>query len=162
MLILGIDPGTRTTGYGIIRFDHGTAACVEYGTIENKASLTPWQCHVRIADGIARLVQEYTFDAAAVESQFFFKNPATALRIGEARAAAVLPVSRAGVVVFEYAPARVKQSVVGTGAARKEQVQAMVRTLLGLKEPVAQEDAADALAIALCHAHTKRFDQKVP
>ena len=162
MLILGIDPGTRTTGYGIIRHERGAATCIEYGTVENPDKLTVWECHVRIYDGIARLVQEYKFDAAAVESQFFFKNPLTALRIGEARAVAMLPATRAGVPIFEYAPARVKQSVAGRGAARKEQVQAMVKTLLGLKEPIGKADAADALAIALCHIHSKRFESLVP
>jgi crossover junction endodeoxyribonuclease RuvC len=158
---MGVDPGTRSTGYGIIRWEGGDAVCVEYGTIHSAARLSAWECHLRIADGIGQLMQEYALDAVAVESQFFCKNVRTALRIGEARSVALLPVTRAAVPIFEYAPARVKKAIVGAGNARKEQVQAMVRSLLKIREPITPDDAADALAIALCHAQTQAFQERL-
>jgi crossover junction endodeoxyribonuclease RuvC len=161
MMIMGIDPGTRSTGYGIVRWEESDAVCVEYGAIRSPARLSAWECHVRIVDGIAKLIQEYALDAVAVESQFFCKNVRTALRIGEARSVALLPVTRAGVPIFEYAPARVKQAVVGNGNARKEQVQGMVRSLLRIREAITPDDAADALAIALCHAQTNAFKERL-
>jgi len=161
MMIMGIDPGTRSTGYGIIRYEQGAMSCVEYGAIRSAVSISAWECHVRIYDGIAQLVREYKLDAAAVESQFFFKNVQTALRIGEARSAAVLPLTRAGVPVSEYAPSRVKQAVAGSGNARKEQVQFMVRTVLNIRGPVEPDDAADALALAICHAHAQRMKERM-
>ncbi len=159
MVVLGIDPGTRSTGYGIVRQEGASLSCVEYGSIQNKASLSVWQCHLSIADGIAHIVNEYSIDCAAVESQFFFKNPQTALRIGEARSVALLPVTRAGIAISEYSPTRVKKAVVGSGKARKEQVQHMVRTMLNLKSAVSPDDAADALAIAICHLHALHYRQ---
>ncbi len=161
MIILGIDPGTRSTGYGIIRYEQGAMSCVEYGAIRSAAKLTAWECHVRIHDGVAQLAREYQLDAAAVESQFFFKNVQTALRIGEARSVALLPLTRAGVPVFEYAPSRVKQAVAGTGSARKEQVQFMVRTVLNVRGAIEPDDAADALALAICHAHAHRTAEHI-
>jgi len=161
MLVIGIDPGTRSTGYGIIRVDGPRITCVEYGAIQNAARLSVWECHVRIYDGIAKLTQEYAVNAAAVESQFFFKNVLAVLRIGEARSAAMLPLTRAGVPIVEYAPRRVKQAVVGRGSATKPQVAAMVMTLLNLRAPIEPEDASDALAIALCHAHTRRIEERM-
>ena len=159
MIVLGIDPGTRSTGYGIIRQEGSAIACVEYGSVQNKAALSVWECHLRIADGIARVIAEYAIDCAAVESQFFFKNPRTALRIGEARSVALLPVSRAGIGISEYSPARVKKAIVGSGSARKDQVQLMVKTLLNLKHDITPEDASDALAIAICHLHAHHYRQ---
>jgi crossover junction endodeoxyribonuclease RuvC len=161
MMILGVDPGTRSTGYGIVRSEPGGAVCVEYGAIHCPARLPAWECHVRIADGIAKLVGEYALDAVAVESQFFCKNVRTALRIGEARSVALLPVTRAGLPIHEYAPARVKQAVVGNGNARKEQVQTMVRSLLKIREEITPLDAADALAIALCHVQTQVLKERI-
>lgn len=153
MIVLGIDPGTRITGYGLVRDDHNVLTCIEYGAIKNPASLDAWKCHLKITDGIEKIIREYQIDCVAVESQFFFKNARTALRIGEARSVALLPVTRAGIPIAEYTPKRVKKAVVGTGTAQKEQVQHMVRTLLNIKDTITPEDAADALAIAICHIH---------
>ncbi|MCX7848455.1 MAG: crossover junction endodeoxyribonuclease RuvC, partial [bacterium] len=135
--------------------------CVEYGAIQSDTGCTPWECHVRIYEGIEQLVREYQLDAGAVESQFFFKNVRAALRIGEARSVAILPLTRAGVPVFEYAPSRVKQAVVGRGSARKEQVQFMIQRILNLREEVEPDDAADALALAICHAHAERLRERI-
>lgn len=162
MLVIGIDPGTRCTGYGIVRVEGARVTCVEYGAIRNAARLSAWECHVKIYDGVAKLAQEYALSAAAVESQFFFKNVLAVLRIGEARSAAMLPLTRAGVPIVEYAPRRVKQAVVGNGNATKQQVAAMVMTLLSLRTPIAPDDASDALALALCHAHTRRIEERLP
>jgi len=153
MIILGIDPGTRTTGYGLVREEHNSLSCIEYGAIKNPARLNAWECHLRIADGIEKIIREYQIDCVAVESQFFYKNARTALRIGEARSVALLPATRAGIPITEYAPKRIKKALVGTGSATKEQVQHMVRTVLNVKEKITPEDAADALAIAICHFH---------
>lgn len=161
MIILGIDPGTRSTGYGVIHTQGSRTVCVEYGAIRPRAQATPWECHVTIYDGIAHILTQYAIEAVAVESQFFCKNARTALRLGEARSAAVLPATRAGLPVSEYAPTRVKKAIVGRGAARKEQVQLMVQSLLSLPSAVTPEDAADALAIAMCHAHAVTKDPRL-
>jgi len=153
MVIIGIDPGTRTTGFGIIKSEGSSLACIEYGAIANPQRLTPWECHARIFEGIEKLVREHRIDAAAVESQFFAKNARTSLKIGEARSAALIPITRARIPITEYAPKRVKQAVVGFGGAQKDQVQHMVHTLLNLRAEIKPEDASDALAIAICHAH---------
>jgi len=161
MIILGIDPGTRTTGYGIIRDEDGKISCIEYGAIKNPQKLNAWECQLRIFDGISKIVQEYAIDAVAVESQFFYKNARTALRIGEARSVALLSATRAGIPIFEYAPKRVKQAVSGTGTARKEQVQLMVGVLLNISGKITPEDAADALGIAITHVHARKVSAMI-
>ena len=157
MIILGIDPGTRITGYGIIRDENSKISCIEYGAIKNPPKLTPWECQLRIFDGISKIIQEYAIDAVAVESQFFYKNARTALRLAEARSVALLPATKARLPIFEYTPKRVKQAVSGTGNARKDQVQLMVGVLLKITKKITPEDAADALGIAIAHAHNRRL-----
>jgi len=161
MIILGIDPGTRTTGYGIIRDEDGKISCIEYGAIKNPQKLNAWECQLRIFEGISKIIQEYKIDAVSVESQFFYKNARSALRIGEARSVALLPATNAGIPIFEYTPKRVKQAVVGTGTARKEQVQHMVGALLNISDKITPEDAADALGIAITHAHNNKFRKMI-
>ena len=153
MIILGIDPGTRVTGYGIIRNEKSKLSCIEYGAIKNPAKFNAWECQLRIYEGISKIIQEYKIDAVAVESQFFYKNARAALRIGEARSVALLPATRAGLPISEYAPKRVKLAVCGTGTARKEQVQLMVGAMLNISGKITPEDAADALGIAIAHVH---------
>jgi len=161
MIIMGIDPGTRTTGYGIINENNGIISCVEYGAIKNSLKLSVWDCQLRIFDGISKIIGEYEIDAIAVESQFFSKNPDSTMKIGAARSVALLPASRAGLTISEYAPTRVKKAIVGTGTATKVQMQHMIQKILGLREKVEPEDAADALGIAICHLHNHKFMERI-
>ncbi|APZ43386.1 crossover junction endodeoxyribonuclease RuvC [Acidihalobacter ferrooxydans] len=152
MRILGIDPGSRVTGYGVIDSDGRSSRHVASGCIRLGAGELPPRLG-RIFTEVGDLVAEYAPQALAVEKVFMAKNAASALVLGHARGAAMTACVQAGLEVFEYAPRAVKLAVVGSGAADKAQVQHMMRMLLGLTRAPAA-DAADALAVALCHAHT--------
>lgn len=152
MRILGIDPGSRVTGYGVIDSDgrssrHIASGCVRLGADELPARLG------RIFEEVGMLVREHVPEVLAVEQVFVARNAASALTLGHARGAAITACVQAGLDVFEYTPRAIKLAVVGSGAADKTQVQHMIRMLLGLGSAPAS-DAADALAVALCHAHT--------
>lgn len=158
MRILGIDPGSRKTGVGIIELhpEHTVVVCygvIQVATGKSKPGDFPDRLG-RIFNGISDLVREHRPDVAAVETVFIAKNPNSAIKLGQARGAAVCAAINGGLEVAEYSPRLVKQAIVGRGGADKVQVQHMVRVLLGLKE-VPEEDAADALAVALCHHHTR-------
>ena len=161
MLILGIDPGTRVTGYGLVRSESGVMECAEFGVIKNSASLPLVECYARIFEGIDELLKSYDVTTVAVESQFFYKNARSALKIGEARSAAVLPAALRRIPVMEYSPTRVKKAVVGIGAATKDQVQAMVTNMLKIKDTRMLPDASDALAIAITHIHALKYGQTI-
>ena len=158
MRILGIDPGSRRTGVGIIerRGDQVVAIC--YGVIQVASGRSGEddfpQRLGRIFNGVADLVREHRPQVAAVETVFVAKNPSSAIKLGQARGAAICAAINAGLEVAEYSPRSIKQAMVGRGGADKVQVQHMVRVLLGLQE-APEEDAADALAVALCHHHTQ-------
>ncbi|HCO43022.1 MAG TPA: crossover junction endodeoxyribonuclease RuvC [Gammaproteobacteria bacterium] len=150
--ILGIDPGSRLTGFGLIDIQRGGARYVESGVIR----VPPGALDARLGtifNGISELLAEFRPDAVAIESVFVQRNVASALKLGQARGAAIVAAAVAGVPVSEYSPAEIKQRVVGNGRAGKEQVQYMVGRLLSLAVPP-RADAADALAGALCHAHS--------
>jgi crossover junction endodeoxyribonuclease RuvC len=150
--ILGIDPGSRITGYGLIDSDGRASRHVASGCIQ--AADAPWPQRLgRIFRGVLDVVQLYRPAELAVEQVFFARNAASALKLGQARGAAICAALSVGVEVHEYAPRAVKQAVVGTGGADKVQVQHMVKIILSLQHEVA-EDQADALAVAICHAHT--------
>ena len=153
MRILGIDPGSRFTGYGIIDIEGDRTVAVCLGVIKAGKGEFTERLGI-IFNGIRELVDEYKPDQSAVETVFVSHNAASAIKLGQARGAAVCAIIAGGVSVAEYSPRSVKQAIVGRGAADKVQVQHMVRILLGLSEPP-QEDAADALAVALCHHHTQ-------
>lgn len=154
MIILGIDPGTRITGYGIIDYHpHGTTA-LDFGCIRPPLSATSSKKYLIIYEGIKSLVESFKPEAVAVEGQFVHKNALSAMKLGMARAMAILVAEMAGIPIFEYAPKKAKKAVVGHGSASKEQVQRMIQALLNLNELPTPEDAADALALALCHAHS--------
>lgn len=161
MLVLGIDPGTRVTGYGLVRSESGAMECAEFGVIKNSASLPLVECYARIFEGIDELLKSYDVTTVAVESQFFYKNARSALKIGEARSAAVLPAALRRIPVMEYSPTRVKKAVVGIGAATKDQVQAMVTNMLKIKDTRMLPDASDALAIAITHIHALKYGQTI-
>ncbi|NCA69747.1 MAG: crossover junction endodeoxyribonuclease RuvC [Sphingobacteriia bacterium] len=150
--ILGIDPGSRTTGYGVIDTDGQASRWIASGIL--RVGDRPWPERLgHIFDGVAAILAEFRPHELAVEQLIFARDPTAALKLGQARGAALCAGLKSGASVHEYSPKTVKLAVVGTGAADKSQVQGMVRILLGLAE-TPTEDEADALAIALCHAHS--------
>jgi crossover junction endodeoxyribonuclease RuvC len=152
-IILGVDPGTRVTGYGVLK---GSQTVLDFGCIRPSQKLSIHERYLFIFNGIDFLIEKYNPTAVAIETQFIFKNPATALKLGMARGAVIIAAARQKVSIFEYAPKKAKLAVVGNGAASKEQVQKMVQLLLNLSCIPEPEDAADALALALCHSNTLR------
>lgn len=152
MRILGIDPGLQKTGWGIIRFDSNRLQFVACGTIQTNPADTTAQRLAEISIALEKIIQDWTPDEAAIEETFVNRNPASALKLGVARGAAMVTPARLGLAVAEYPANLVKKSVVGTGHAAKDQVGLMVRTLLPGAGKMGA-DAADALAIAICHAH---------
>lgn len=152
--ILGIDPGSRCTGYGIIHDGVKGPVLVAYGTIQTEAEYLPERLR-QIYAGLYQVAKEYRPTEAAVEEIFMSKNADSALKLGQARGASICAVMNAGLDVHEYAARQVKQALVGKGSAEKSQVQHMVRFLLGVRE-VLPVDAADALGIALCHIHHRQ------
>lgn len=157
-IILGIDPGSRVTGFGIIQVGSGIPAnkpkYMTSGCIRIKESSLDLKLK-QIFDSVGELILEFKPDEFAIESVFLAKNADSALKLGQARGAAIVAASHYALPVFEYPARKVKQSVVGTGAADKTQVQHMVKMMLGLNSNP-QADAADALAVALCHANTSQ------
>lgn len=153
-IILGIDPGSRLTGYGIIRTDGKLHSYVASGCIKVCLTSNISDRLQQIFRSLQEIVQTYTPHEAAIEQVFMHQNAGGALKLGQARGAAIVALANAAIPVAEYSARQVKQSVVGYGAAKKEQVQHMVRVLLNLSG-VPQVDAADALAIALCHANSR-------
>ncbi|GGC73517.1 crossover junction endodeoxyribonuclease RuvC [Marinobacter halophilus] len=150
-IILGVDPGSRITGYGIIRIDGRHIEYIDSGCI--RVGEKPMAERLQtIFHSLAVLIGEYRPEEFAIEQVFMARNPDSALKLGQARGAAIVAAANSGLAVHEYSARQVKQAVVGTGGADKAQVQHMVQTLLALSRKP-QADAADALAIALCHAH---------
>ncbi len=154
MRILGIDPGSRFTGFGIIEVNGDRAIAVSHGVIKAGTGEFPERLGI-IFTGIRDLIDEHQPAEVAVEAVFVSRNASTALKLGQARGAAICAAISLGLPVSEYAPRSVKQAIVGRGGADKVQVQHMVKVLLRLQEKL-QEDAADALAVALCHQHTQQ------
>lgn len=154
MIFLGIDPGTRVTGYGIVKHHPHKPVALDYGCIRPPAKVSSSARYLIIFEGIEALIETHRPDALAVEGQFMHKNALSAMKLGMARAMAILAAERAGIPIFEYAPRKAKKAIVGHGGASKEQVQKMIQTLLNLSELPTPEDAADALALALCHSHS--------
>lgn len=152
MRILGIDPGSVATGYGFIDVRGGKATCIAHGVIRTGGGDFPKRLGV-IFNGIQQLLREHRPEQVAVESVFVSRNPSSAIKLGQARGAAIAAVISEGLEVAEYSPRSVKQALVGKGSADKSQVSHMVGILLALRERL-EEDAADALAVALCHQHT--------
>ena len=152
MKILGIDPGTRICGYGAIETEGNKLRTLDYGTVRCSEDEVPRRLKV-IHGGLVEIISRVQPDAVAVEKAFYGKNAKTAIKMGEARATALLAAAAADVDIAQYPPATVKQSVVGNGRADKQQVQLMVTRLLGLSEEPTPQDASDALALAICHSH---------
>ena len=158
-LALGIDPGTATTGYGLVRIEpDGSLVAVKYGVLLTPKESTASARLVMLYDQLRDVLDEYKPQLAAVEKLFFARNVTTALAVGQARGVVMLAIEQAGIEVFEYTPKEVKNAVAGYGGADKKQVQEMVRALLQLDSIPKPDDAADALAIAITHLNTKRYD----
>lgn len=152
--ILGLDPGSRITGYGIIQDGATGPKLIVYGCIRTETDVFPERLK-QIYDGIYRLAREFRPDELAVEQIFMHKNADSALKLGQARGAAICGGMAAGLPVYEYATRQVKLALVGKGSAEKSQVQHMVRFLLGVDE-VLPGDASDALGVAMCHIHHRQ------
>jgi crossover junction endodeoxyribonuclease RuvC len=151
--ILGIDPGSRLTGFGVLDFDGDKPTYVASGTVKSLDGTFPDRLK-QIFDSVGEIVAEFRPDIVAIETVFMARNAGSALKLGQARSAALCATFAYGVEVFEYAPREIKQAVVGTGAASKDQVQHMVVSMLQLNATPA-EDASDALAAAICHGHQR-------
>ena len=153
MIILGIDPGSRKTGYGLISKQGNRLVHIDNGAIFTQSAKDFPQRLEKIFTGLSAVIAQYQPEVVAVENVFLAKNAMSALKLGQARGAAIVAAVNVGLPVHEYTAMQVKQAVVGTGRAEKAQVQQMIKALLNLPE-VAQEDASDALAVAICHAHS--------
>ena len=159
-LAIGIDPGTATTGYGLVRImQDGSLVAVKYGVILTPKEATASARLEMLYDQLRDLLSEHHPELAAVEKLFFARNVTTAIAVGQARGVVMLCLQQAGIETFEYTPKEVKQAVAGYGSADKRQIQEMVRALLQLDSIPKPDDAADALAIAITHLNTKRYDQ---
>lgn len=157
MRILGIDPGFAIVGYGIIDYNGNKSKPIEYGAITTPAGQDISIRLKTIYTELTKIIQQYKPDSVAIEELFFNTNVKTAILVGQARGVLILAAVNNNVPSFEYTPLQVKQAVVGYGRAEKSQVQQMVKLLLDLPEIPKPDDTADALAIAICHAHSTRF-----
>jgi len=158
MVVLGIDPGIGTTGYGVVGEDErGEVRLVTYGAIETTpGEPMPERLHV-LHTAVCALLVEHRPESVAVEQLFFGRNVTTAISVGQARGVVLLAAAQAGLEVYEYKPAEVKQALSGYGNADKRQMQEMVRMLLNLDHIPRPDDAADAVAVAVCHLHSARL-----
>jgi crossover junction endodeoxyribonuclease RuvC len=157
MIVLGIDPGTATTGYGLVRDTEMGPALVTYGAILTPAGAPMPQRLRTLFHALTDLLRLHHPDTAAVEKLFFQRNVSTAMTVGQARGVAILALAEAGIAVGEYTPKDVKQAVCGYGGADKVQIQQMVRALLNLDAVPRPDDAADALAVAICHLNSMKL-----
>jgi crossover junction endodeoxyribonuclease RuvC len=157
MIVLGIDPGTAITGYGLVHEENDQGVALAYGAITTPSD-RPLPDRLKLLQReLAAVVEQHQPDQAAVEQLFFNKNVRTALAVGHARGVVLLTLAQANVPIYEYTPLEVKQAVTGNGRADKRQVQQMVTLLLSLNKIPKPDDVADALAIAICHLHSARL-----
>ncbi len=154
MIILGIDPGLAIVGYGVLEYNGSRFRTLSYGSIQTPAGMPTEERLVAIYKSMGELIEKYKPECMAVEELFWNTNQTTGIRVSEARGVILLAAAEKKVNIFEYTPLQVKQAVVGYGRAEKKQVISMVTTLLGLEKPPKPDDTADALAIAICHAHS--------
>ena len=156
MIVLGIDPGTAATGYGVVERNGSRLRAIDYGCIVTASTTSLAERLLEIHASIGELIDTHQPGLVAVERLFFNKNVQTAFAVGQARGAVLLTAAQHGIPVFEFTPNEVKVAVTGNGRAPKDQVQRMVQVVLGLPELPRPDDAADALAIAICLAHSHR------
>ena len=156
MIILGIDPGFAIVGYGIIKYENYKFSVLEYGAITTKAGEEMFSRFKKIHDELSKIIERTKPDVMAIEELFFNSNQKTAINVAQARGVLLLAALNKNIPIFEYTPLQVKQATVGYGRAEKNQVQQMVKMLLKLNEIPKPDDTADALAIAVCHAHSHK------
>ncbi len=154
MVILGIDPGIAIVGWGVIEYKGNKFRTIGYGSIQTPSTMKTEDRLVLIFEQMNRLIDTYKPDCISVEELFWNTNQTTGIRVSEARGVILLSAAKRGIPIYEYTPLQVKQSVVGYGRAEKKQVISMVTMLLKLEKPPKPDDTADALAIAVCHAHS--------
>ncbi len=160
MKTLGIDPGTATTGYGILDIDGDTVKVIDYGCIKTSSKESPSDRLIKICRDVKKIISKHKPKWVAVEKLFFGNNVKTAMSVGQARGVILLAAAQSGVDIAEYTPLEVKMALTGYGRADKRQVQEMVKRLLKLAVIPKPDDAADALAIALCHVNSESFNSK--
>ncbi len=161
MIILGVDPGYAITGYAIIEYVGNHFKLINSGAIETEAKVPMPQRLAKIYDDITMLIHEYKPDAIAVEELFYHSNAKTVIGVAQGRGNVLTAAAKTGTDIYEYTPLQVKQAVVGYGRADKKQVQMMVKTLLNLEKIPKLDDTTDAMAIAICHAHSNKFAQTI-
>ncbi len=159
MVVLGIDPGLANMGYGLVRHEGSLLKAVHYGAVRTDAKTPQHQRLLQIYEAMEELIDHYTPTTVAMEELFFSKNSATALLVGQALGVIQLAAAKRTIDVMLYTPLQVTLSVVGHGRASKHQIQEMVRTLLGMPSVPRPDHAADALAVAICHLHSRRMHQ---
>ncbi len=157
MIILGIDPGTATTGYGLIKICNKDYTCLDYGVIETSPQNKQEDRLKIINDEINVIIKKYQPNVLAIESLFFFKNSKTAIPVSQARGVVLMAAAQKKIPVYEFTPLQAKMAIVGYGRADKKQVQEMVKRILNLKEIPKPDDASDALAIAICYTATNFY-----
>jgi len=162
MLVLGIDPGTATTGYGLIRqADDGSLGAVDFGAILTPSEMPMPDRLASLYEQLQAIILLHRPDSSAVEKLFFQKNVKTAMSVGQGRGVVLLALAQAHLPIGEYTPNEIKQAVTGYGSADKQQMQEMVRLLLGLEKRPKPDDAADALAVAICHLHSSHYQSLI-
>lgn len=161
MRVLGIDPGSQTTGWGVVEGDGRRYSLVAYGTIKAPSTWAFSARLLRICTGLEEVIELHSPEACALEDAFLATNVKVSMKLGQVRGVALLVAERAALEIHEYSPRSIKQTVVGYGNAEKHQVQEMVRLLLSLKTVPSPHDAADALAVAICHFHHATFAKKI-
>lgn len=162
-LILGVDPGTCVTGFGLVRIEEGrNFTAIDYGCIRPPAAKPLSERYRILYEAVQSLIAKHMPDSIAVETQYIHKNPLSGMKLAMARAVIVLAATLREIPIFEYAPSRAKKAIVGTGRASKQQVQGMVQRLLCLSAPPEPDDAADALALAICHGQTMGREKCTP
>ncbi|MDA1192338.1 MAG: crossover junction endodeoxyribonuclease RuvC [Candidatus Poribacteria bacterium] len=162
MRVLGVDPGTATTGYGVVALGSRTTLKHEaHGVITTPTNLSPEKRLALIYEGLTTIIREYEPDVVAIEELFFKNNITTGIKVAQARGIAMLAAAHAGLEVAHYKPAEVKQGIAGVGNATKEQIRYMTKVLLGLPDKPKPDDAADGLAIAICHLYRGRAQARL-
>ncbi len=157
MIILGIDPGIGKVGWGVIKDESGKQIALEYGCCETSSKMNLEDRLTKIYDFILKLIEKFTPEVLAIEQLYFAANSKTALIVGQARGVILLAASKSKLPTDSYTPLQVKQALTGYGQAKKNQIQQMVKSILNLKTPLTQDDAADALAIAITHAFSYKI-----
>ena len=161
MRVLGIDPGSETLGWGVVEGSGLKYSLVDFGTVKSSAKQAFSKRLLKVYQGVAEVIDKYSPEVLAVEDTFYAVNVGVALKLGQVRGAMLLLAEQRGLAIAEYSPRLIKQTVVGYGAAEKQQVQEMVKILLRMKTAPTPHDAADALAIAICHFHHAGMQDKI-